>query len=78
MVRQADLKPAAFAGNVHHGGDGSRGHPLKLRGAARSVVEGDAGLMCGFELDLVASHGGEGDAGGQQQAQGHQEWSKER
>jgi hypothetical protein len=47
-------------------------HPMKLRGAARGVVERNAGLMRGFEFDLVADGSGEGDACGEEQAEDHQ------
>jgi hypothetical protein len=36
-------------------------YPLEVIRAARFLVEGHAGLMRGFELDLVAHHGGDGD-----------------
>jgi hypothetical protein len=45
---------------------------LEVIRAARFLVERDAGLMRGLELDLVADGSGEGDACGEEQAEDHQ------
>jgi hypothetical protein len=44
----------------------------------RFLVEGDAGLMRGFELDLVADGGSEGIVGSESQTEGQEEGGEER
>ena len=53
-------------------------HTLEVVRAARFLVEGDAGLMRGFELYLVTHHRGDGDAHRAEQAHETQEQNDER
>jgi hypothetical protein len=51
---------------------------LELFRAARGIVEGDTGLMRGFEFDLVADGGSEGIVGSESQTEGQEEGGEER
>jgi hypothetical protein len=51
---------------------------LELFRAARGIVEGDTGLMRGFEFDLVADGGSEGIIGSESQTEGQKEGGEER
>jgi hypothetical protein len=60
--RQGKFQPSAVWYNLNHRRPRTVRHTLEVVCGARFLVEGDAGLMRGFEIYLVTDHGGE-DAG---------------